>query len=259
MKSSTIKFMQKSEKSFLVSIALSFLLAFSVAAYLSSPFTIRIQTVQAEAQELPAATTTPGIPFSYLNVVSFYEVVDDALTLATSTATSTEAVPVAVAPVKKASRPVAAAPVQIPKQKSQPVRLIIPAIGLSAPVEAVGLNSDGEMAVPDGNTSEVGWYKYGTIPGNVGSAVIDAHVFAAFQKLDALKAGSEVYVENADGKRLKFVVNNLQVYKLGELTSGMLFGKRDARRLNLITCAGEPTADGSTYTHRLVVYTTLVA
>jgi sortase (surface protein transpeptidase) len=113
------------------------------------------------------------------------------------------------------------------------------------------------MEVPPGHSNDVGWYKNGTIPGNVGSAVIDAHVYAAFEKLRYVKVGSEVIVENANGERLKFVVNDSRVYKLGELTSGMLFGRRDARRLNLITCAGQPTADGNTYTHRLVVYTTL--
>ncbi len=253
------------QKSFVASLALSFLLAFSVVAYLSSPFTLTVSSVRAEAQELPqefpAATApeTPTIPFSDLNIISLIEV-PNALTFATSTE------PEGVEPrtiaqevsAREKSKP-AAVNAKPKKVTAQPVRLIIPAIGLNAPVEPVGINVSGEMAVPDGSTKDVGWYKHGTIPGNVGSAVIDAHVYAAFENLRHLKTGSEVIVENANGDRLKFVVNDSRVYQLGELTSGMLFGKRDARRLNLITCAGERTADGSTYTHRLVVYTTLVA
>ncbi len=254
--------MQKSQKSFVASLVLSFLLAFSVVAYLSSPFTVQVQTVRAEADEMPLApediaTTTAAIPFFDLNIITLVEI-PNILVFATSTEVSPLAATTDSPPVQKKIS-VQATPKKVTKQTAQPVRLIIPSIGLNAPVESVGINSKGEMDVPPGDSSEVGWYKYGTIPGNVGSAVIDAHVFAAFEDLQHLSVGSEVYVENANGQRLKFVVDDSRVYKLGELTSGMLFGKRDARRLNLITCAGEPTADGSTYTHRLVVYTKLVA
>src|SRR5437660_6268168 len=49
--------------------------------------------------------------------------------------------------------------------------------------------------------------------------------------------------------KLHFVVNDSRVYRLGELTPRMLFARYDARRLNLITCAGEPTADGRSEEH----------
>lgn len=256
MKSTSIEFMQKLDVSFLFSLLLSFVFAFSVAAYLSSPFTVRVQTVRAAADTIPTveAPTTPEIPFSRINIISLIEVPNE-LVFATSTATSS------VITREESAREVAnQKPIKKVTQKvtSKPVRLIIPSIGLNAPIDAVGINDKGEMDVPDGNSRNVGWYKSGTIPGNVGSAVIDAHVFAAFRKLRYLSVGSEVYVENSAGDRLKFVVNDSRVYQLGELTSGMLFGKKDTRRLNLITCAGEPTSDGSTFTHRLVVYTTLV-
>ncbi len=255
------------QKSFVASLVLSFLLAFSVAAYLSSPFTLTVQSVRAEAQELPQelpaadATSTPAVPFFHINIISLIEVPNE-LSFATSTDATSTIASADLIKKEEAVRAVApVAPVKTSPKKvtAQPVRLIIPSIGLSAPVDPVGINDKGEMAVPDGNTNYVGWYKSGTIPGNVGSAVIAAHVYAAFEDLRNLKVGSELIVENANGERLKFVVNDSRVYQLGELTSGMLFGKRDARRLNLITCAGEQTPDGSTYTHRLVVYTTLVA
>ncbi len=244
------------QKSFVASLTLSFLLAFSVVSYLSSPFTVHVNTVRAAAEVLPVtnATTTSTLPFSNLNLVAFIEVQNN---IAASSSQSDTTFTAAQRP--KTHQAVFTDPHSFTTQTAQPVRLIIPSIGLSAPVDSVGLNDKGEMDVPNGDTTEVGWYKNGTLPGNVGSAVIDAHVFAAFDQLQNLKVGSEVYVENADGARLKFVVSDSRIYKLGELTSGMLFGKHDARRLNLITCAGAPTSDGSTYTHRLVVYTTLAA
>lgn len=255
MKSITIRFMQKTERSFLFSLGISFLLAFSVAAYLSSPYTVKIVPMQVQADTVDTTYLTPGIPFLNLNIISFVEVGAD-VALATSSPEIATTTTIAVAP---SAKPVAAVVKKPKKQTAQPVRLIIPSIGLSAPIESVGLNEKGEMDVPDGNSHEVGWYKYGTIPGNVGSAVIDAHVYAAFEELRYLKVGQSVIVENANGERLEFTVDDSRVYKLGELTSGMLFGKRDTRRLNLITCAGEQTPDGSTYTHRLVVYTKLAA
>ena len=138
-----------------------------------------------------------------------------------------------------------------------PVRLIIPSIGLDAPVDPVGLDASGNMAVPSGSTKDVGWYKGGALPGDVGSAVIDAHVFAGFAQLKYVSPGSDIYVVTEDGTKLHFVVSTTDTYALGALNPAELFGLNDARRLNLITCAGNLTPDHSTYDHRLVVYAVL--
>lgn len=141
---------------------------------------------------------------------------------------------------------------------SYPTNLSIPSINLSANVEIVGQESNGEMAVPSGKGSNVGWFKNGTIPGNRGSAVLDAHVFAAFSNLKDLQIGSDVYVTNAQNQTLHFVVSDMKTYALGALSPQTLFYQTDGRRLNLITCAGKLTPDHSTYDHRLVVFTTFV-
>jgi sortase (surface protein transpeptidase) len=138
-----------------------------------------------------------------------------------------------------------------------PSRLIIPSISLNDTIAKVGLNAKGEMDVPAGNTKDVGWYRAGAVPGNVGSAVIDAHVFAAFSKLKNIKIGSDIYVETDSGQRLHFVVSDLQTYALRDVPADILFNRADTERLNLITCAGNLTADHTTYDHRLVVYATL--
>ena len=69
-----------------------------------------------------------------------------------------------------------------------PVHIRDVAIGLDASIVGVGLNEKGEMAVPSGESNNVGWYESGTVPGNYGSAVFDAHVFAAFSQLQYAKA-----------------------------------------------------------------------
>lgn len=141
---------------------------------------------------------------------------------------------------------------------SRPVRLLIPSISLDTPIVDVGVNSKGEMDVPSGKTNNVGWYEDGTIPGDFGSAVLDAHVFAAFHRLRELRKGADVYVTQEDGSKLHFRVSYREVYPLHDVPLVRLFEANDARHLNLITCAGSLTRDHSTYDHRLIVYTTLV-
>ncbi len=146
-------------------------------------------------------------------------------------------------------------------EPEQPVLLSIPAIGLKSPVIPVGVNKKGEMDVPDGDSNAVGWYKYGTLPGNIGSAVIDAHVFAAFAKLRQLKAGGDIYVTDKNGQTLRFKVDSTKTYALSAMDKAVartIFNRDDDRHLTLITCAGSLTRDRSTYDHRLVIYATLV-
>jgi sortase A len=138
-----------------------------------------------------------------------------------------------------------------------PVTLTIPSINLNDAIIPVGLTDAGAMAVPSGSTSNVGWYEGGVIPGDVGSAVLDAHVFAAFSKLNEVKVGDSIYVTDAQGDTLRFIVNKVETYALADLTSQMLFVPTSDHDLNLITCAGQLTPDHSTYDHRLVIYTTL--
>ena len=142
----------------------------------------------------------------------------------------------------------------IDTKKGTPVQVSIPSAGINSEIVGVGLTNSGKMAVPEGGTNNVGWYKNGTLPGNTGSAVLDAHVFAAFSNLKNVVAGDSIFITTEGGQTLRFVVESTRVYKLSELSADQLFNKKDARRLNLITCAGELTADKSTYTHRLVVY-----
>lgn len=153
-------------------------------------------------------------------------------------------------------------PHQIAQQLLQgndyPERLIIPSIKLDTRIDPVGVNAKGEMDVPDGNSKNVGWYQYGTIPGNIGSAVIDAHVFAAFRNLRYVKKGADMYVITASGKKLHFRVGDSRVYKTEAVSRDTLFNQTDARRLNLITCAGKYMPRLQTYDHRLIVFAVLV-
>lgn len=153
------------------------------------------------------------------------------------------------------------APVTIPPSEF-PIRLRVPSIGINAAVQQVGINTKGNMSAPS-NYSDVGWYKYGTLPGNMGSAVIDGHVdnglgFAGvFKRLRDVKVGDDIYVETSGGRELHFVVSSIETYPYLEVPLETLFTRSDLPRLNLITCDGVWLPTGKTYDKRLVVYTTL--
>ena len=111
------------------------------------------------------------------------------------------------------------------------MRLVIPKIGLDAVVEYVGLTSSRDMASPSGPDT-VGWYKFGARPGNRGSAVIDGHSGyadgrrAAFDDLAELKAGDKLYVKDARGKRITFIVRRTRLYARNASAAGVLGPRR---------------------------------
>lgn len=148
---------------------------------------------------------------------------------------------------------------------SLPSRLIIPRLGIDADVQRLGVTRTGNMAAPD-NFTDVSWYKFGTVPGQVGSAVMAGHEDNAisldgiFKRLGELEVGDEIYVEREDGERLRFRVTDKKIlpYNLSGKALEEVFNKKDTARLNLITCAGDWLPEAKTNNQRLVIYTELV-
>jgi sortase A len=143
-----------------------------------------------------------------------------------------------------------------------PARVRIPSLGIDAKVKHVGVNDKGNMATP-GNFQDTGWYKYGTVPGFMGSAVIDGHVDNAlaldgvFKNLKDLKPGDSVFIDTASSTPLHFVVERAVSYPTPEIPLEEVFTAKDTARLNLITCTGEWNKDKKEYDSRLVVYAVL--
>jgi sortase (surface protein transpeptidase) len=95
-----------------------------------------------------------------------------------------------------------------------PERINIPSIKLNSPIEEMGINSRGELDVPSGKTNIVGWYKDGTIPGEVGSAVLDAHVYAALKNLHSAKVGGDIYITMSNGTTLHYKITEKKTQPL---------------------------------------------
>jgi sortase (surface protein transpeptidase) len=141
---------------------------------------------------------------------------------------------------------------------SHPTQVVIPAIGVNSYIVNVGVNAAGEMDVPDGATQNVGWYKYGTVPGAEGSAVLDAHVYAAFKKLKSVAVGNRIYIADAEGTMREFKVISSKVYPLANVPMETIFTDSSGKYLNLITCEGRYSVAKGTYSHRRVVFAELV-
>jgi sortase (surface protein transpeptidase) len=152
-----------------------------------------------------------------------------------------------------------------PLNMAADVHLVIPKIGVNAPVEPVRVQTDGSLGIPARNQWEgVGWYQGGPIPGQYGSAVMDGHldrpgkVPAVFWRLHELSIGDRVTVEDTNGHRQHFQVTKVASYSPKNAPTAQIFGNTSGIFLNLITCAGEWIPEQRQTSLRLVVYTTLV-
>jgi hypothetical protein len=150
-----------------------------------------------------------------------------------------EAAPAATTPaIRPGSGP--AATVRRPAQP--PVRIEIPAIGVSAAVIRLGLNRDGSMQVPE-DFALTGWFTGGPAPGETGPAVIAGHIDsrygpAVFYRLRELRAGDRVMVARADGTTVRFAVDSVVQYPKRAFPTEAVFGPAPEPLLRLITCGG---------------------
>lgn len=139
-----------------------------------------------------------------------------------------------------------------------PARLLIPAISVDAHVQDVGIAFSGNMAPPS-NFSDVGWYKYGTVPGRKGSAVMAGHVDnglalpGVFKRLDELRTGDDIYVFSDTGRKLRFEVTSVDFYKYRDVPTMEVFLANDQPYLKLLSCTGSWVQSDRTYDHRLLV------
>ncbi|MFX4305933.1 class F sortase [Exiguobacterium sp. A1_3_1] len=142
-----------------------------------------------------------------------------------------------------------------------PKTLSIPTLDVKTKVEQVGLDKNGAMATPK-NEQQVGWYKFGPRPGDVGNAVIDGHTDtktgpAVFYQLRDLKKNDQIKIKDASGRTLVFRVKKLVQYDHLDAPLQKIFGASEKRNLNLITCIGTFDQNAGTYDDRLVVFTEL--
>ncbi|MDL2341649.1 MAG: class F sortase [Patescibacteria group bacterium] len=158
------------------------------------------------------------------------------------------------ATVTKATAPVAAI-----HGYGLPVRLLIPKLKVDAKMLYMGKTAAGNMQVP-GNVVDAGWYKYGALPGNTGTAVIAGHLDGlkaepgVFSNLKQLQVGDVVSVRDNAGATVSFSVRALKSYGQNDQPAEV-FSSTSGSHLNLITCTGAWDKTAHQFAQRLVVFT----
>lgn len=149
--------------------------------------------------------------------------------------------------------------VQPVKEILVPKRIIIESLDIDAEIEAVGLDKNGNMAVPSSPWT-TGWYKYGATLDQKGSVVIGGHLDsktgpAIFYRLSQITLGSEIVVIDQKGEKHFFTVTRKETYNEENFPSKEIFTTSDKKRLNLITCRGTFDKIKQKYDKRIVIFT----
>lgn len=141
----------------------------------------------------------------------------------------------------------------------EPVRVVVPAIGVDAPLVRLGLDANRHMEVPDFGLA--GWYVEGPKPGHPGPSAIAAHVDSrrgpdVFYRLGDLAPGDEVRVLYDSGQQVTFVVRSAPVQTpKDELPGDDIWPVTSKRLLTLITCGGSFDHSTGRYRDNVIVYT----
>jgi LPXTG-site transpeptidase (sortase) family protein len=137
-------------------------------------------------------------------------------------------------------------------------RLVIPEIGIDAPISVLGVLPDGTMASPRG-PEDVAWYTFSAKPGEIGNVVMSGHLdyinygAAVFWRLGELRPGDEIQVVLEDDTVVKYVVESLNEYEEATAPVQDIVGPTSNESITLITCAGSFDPTNLHYNRRLVV------
>lgn len=142
--------------------------------------------------------------------------------------------------------------------EASPISLIIGDIEIASPVIDVGIDAQGLMEVP--GAGQIGWYRPGPAPGELGSSVLAAHVDfdgrpGVFARLAQVDPGSVVAVGFDDGTFDYFEIVGRRQYGKAELPVAEIFATDGTvPLLTLVTCGGAFDPSSESYSDNLVAY-----
>jgi hypothetical protein len=149
-------------------------------------------------------------------------------------------------------------------------RVRIAALGLDdTQIKPVGLDADHSLKPPPLSAPQtIGVYTGGPVPGDLGPAVIEAHVNAngklgAFTALSKMEEGQSIIVERSDHTSAVFRVDKVQTIKKVDFPTKAVYGDTEGPELRALTCGPGPLEklpDGTrSYVNQTIVYAKLVA
>ncbi|WP_434599814.1 class F sortase [Streptomyces sp. A5-4] len=147
-------------------------------------------------------------------------------------------------------------------ERSVPVSLQIPAIGVDTPVMELGLAPDGTVQVPPiAADDRAGWYRHSPTPGRIGPSVILGHVTVGaygdgvFRGLARLQPGERIVARLENGTAAVFAVDAVRTVAQADFPTDAVYGNVGRPELRLITCAGPRSGDG--YRDSVIVFAAL--
>jgi hypothetical protein len=149
-------------------------------------------------------------------------------------------------------------------EPSRPVRLVIPAIKVTAPILDVGLAADGTVDVPPlDRHREAGWFDEGPTPGQFGPALIVGHAdtrtgASVFHNLGKMKAGQRIEVVRRDRTVAIFKVNSVENFGKAKLPIQRVYGDYSRPSLRLVTCGGTWLGGDQGYSDNVIVFASLI-
>ena len=165
------------------------------------------------------------------------------------------------------SFPASAKPVGDLLPASPPASISVPDIGVSSPVNQVGLNPDGtlEVPVPGPLYDQAAWYRASPTPGELGPSIIIGHVDSAangpsiFFDLGRLSPGKNVVVKRADGVTTTFLIDSVRTFRKDAFPTREVYATGNRSELRLITCGGPFDSVAGSYKDNTVVFAHLVS
>jgi sortase (surface protein transpeptidase) len=165
-------------------------------------------------------------------------------------------------PDTRAASLVAAPKAATRKQMPDPVRIVIPAIGVNARVIPLGLNRDQTIQVPT-NAADTGWFRPGPEPGEQGAAVIVGHVATrsgrgVFYRLGKLRVGQVITIRLQDGSTVRYVARSMITVLKSRFPTNRVYARTAQPTLRLITCAGKLNPSTGHHPENYIVFASIV-
>ncbi|SFI88542.1 class F sortase [Amycolatopsis sacchari] len=170
---------------------------------------------------------------------------------------NTPAAPPAISPPAVATN--APPPAGKPAAPARPATLEVPAIGVrTGRIIDLGLTASGELEVPQ-DALTTGWFTGSPAPGDVGPAVLAAHVDynhvrGTFYRLKDLRPGDQALVHREDGSTAVFTVYRVAHYPKSAFPTDEVYGDTAGPELRLITCGGTYDRATRNYEDNIVAY-----
>jgi len=143
---------------------------------------------------------------------------------------------------------------------SPPARIVIPSIGVDAPVTPVGLDRNRALELPPlSEPNLAGWYDQSARPGQPGPSVIAGHVDSrtgpsVFFNVKNLEPGALITVRDAGRQAVTYRVQWIQEASKSAFPTKAVYGDVAYPALRLITCGGPFDAATGHYLDNIIVY-----